>query len=70
MWRAAGKNSGSARGQEIIRRFKHAELFVQRLKAVGKGELYTLTQVSRSTRQHWIRLPGALGMPRRLEALA
>ena len=40
----AGRGGGPARAQEIIRRFKHAEVYVQRMKDVGKHEMFTMTQ--------------------------
>ena len=42
--RHAGSGTGPARPMEVIRRFKHAEQLVSRMQAIGKHEMYTMTQ--------------------------
>ena len=41
---APGHESGPARAMELIRRFRHAEQLIDRMRTVGKQKMYTMTK--------------------------
>ena len=57
---AAGSGTGPARAMEVIRRFKHAEQVVTRMRTVGKHELFTMTQCPSNFSVGYRTTPGQL----------
>ena len=57
---AAGSGAGPARAMEVVRRFRHAEHVVTRMRTVGKHELYTMTQCPSNFSVGYRTTPGQL----------